>query len=419
VRGSPGSGMLPAMTDARPVLSARAQRLTPSATMAISQRARELEAEGVDVLSFSLGEPDFDPPEHVLEAVRGRLGDPAMHHYTAVGGIPELKEAIADDSARRRGGHRHDPKEIVVSVGAKHSLFNASMAVFDPGSTVVIPAPYWVSYPSQVRLMGAEPTIVPTTAEAGFRLAPGQLAEAMTSSTRAVVLCSPSNPTGSAYGRDDLEALADVLRKRPDVWVIVDEIYARLVYGDFEQVSLLEVAPDLRERLVIVDGVSKTFAMTGWRIGWMLAPAPVAAACTKLQGQATTNPTAVAQVAAAAALSGPQEPVEAMRRAFAERRELMVAGLDALPGLTCRMPEGAFYAFPSVDGLIGMKTPAGGVLEDDMAVAAYFLDEARCAVVPGSAFGAPGFLRISYAAAPDTLKEGLRRLEDAIGRLSP
>jgi len=418
MRVRPASGMLGPMTEAGPALSTRATSLTPSATVAISQRARELRAQGVDVLSFSLGEPDFDPPAHVLEAVRERLSDSAVHHYTAVGGIPELKEAIADDSAERRGGHRHEPGEIVVSVGAKHSLFNLAMALCEPGTETIVPAPHWVSYPAQVRLLGAEPIIVPTTEEAGFRLTPEQLEGALTPKTRMLILCSPSNPTGAAYDRASLEGLAAVLRQRPDVWVVVDEIYGRLVYGDFAHVSLLEAAPELRERLVIVDGVSKTYAMTGWRIGWMLAPRPLAAACEKLQGQGTTNPTAIAQVAAAAALRGPQEPVAEMRAAFAERRKLLVEGLASIDGLSCRMPEGAFYAFPSVEALLGKKTPSGDVLEDDLGVASFLLDEARCAVVPGTAFGAPGFLRISYAAGQDKLDEGLRRIREAVGRLS-
>lgn len=405
------------MPDSTPALAARAASLKPSATVAIAQRARQLKAEGVDVLSFSLGEPDFDPPAHVLDAAREAVGRSETHHYTPVGGVPALKKAIADDSARRRGGHRHEPGEILASVGAKHSLFNLAMAVCEEGTEVLVPAPYWVSYPAQVRIFGAEPRIVETTDEAGFRLDPAQLDDAMNDRTRMVVLCSPSNPTGSAYEAEQLAALADVLRRYPRAWIVVDEIYARLVYEGFEQRSLLEVAPDLRERLVLVDGVSKTFAMTGWRVGWMLGPKPLVAACEKLQGQSTTNPTAVAQFAAIAALEGPQEPVEAMRVAFEERRGIVVKALADIPGMRCRVPEGAFYAFPNVEGLLGKTRPDGKTLDDDLAVAEFLLDEARCATVPGTAFGAPGHLRLSYAAGVDQLEEGLKRIREAVARL--
>lgn len=403
------------MTTSMP-LAKRLAAVRPSATVAISQRARDLRAEGVDVLSFSVGEPDFDTPDFIKEAAHRAL-DRGVGKYTAVRGIPPLREAICADSKRRRGGVEHKPTEVVVSVGAKHTLFNLALALYDEGDEVIIPAPYWVSYPEQVRIVGGEPVIVETTQQDGFVLTPERLRAAITDKTKALLLCTPSNPTGAAYSADQLRALADVAASSSHpFWIIVDEIYAQLVYDGFEQRSILEVAPELRDRIIIVDGVSKTYAMTGWRVGWMLGPEYVAKACDTIQGQSTTNPAAIAQHAAHAALTGPREPIEAMRKAFEERRALIVEGLDGIDGLSCRMPEGAFYAFANVDGLIGRKA-AGASLDDDVAVARYFLEKARCAVVPGTAFGAPGYVRISYAASLEQIREGLARMRDAIEEL--
>ncbi len=401
------------MTESIPV----AQRLSavkPSATVAVAQRARELKAQGIDVLSFSVGEPDFDTPEYIREAAKQAIDDGATR-YTAARGTIELREAICAASAKRRSGVSYDPSEVVVSVGAKHTLFNLALALYDPGDEVLIPAPYWVSYPEQVRLAGANPVIVQTTEDEGFRMTPDTLRASITPKTKALLLCSPSNPTGAAYTGEQLRALADVAAEH-DFWIIVDEIYGQLVYGGFEQKSIIEVAPELRDHIIIVDGVSKTFAMTGWRIGWMLGPEYVTKACDKIQGQATTNPSAVAQRAATAALEGSWEPMEAMRQAFEERRTIIVDGLNAIDGISCRLPEGAFYAFANVQGLIG-RTGAGQVLENDLDLAGYLLEEARCAVVPGTAFGAPGFVRMSYAASNDMIREGLRRIEEAVRKL--
>lgn len=394
-------------------LSQRLDVILPSATVAITARANELKAAGVDVLSFSVGEPDFDTPEHIRAAAQ-RAIDEGATRYTAARGIDALRQAICATSKARRGVE-HTPAEVVVSVGAKHSLFNLALALYDVGDEVIVPAPYWVSYPEQAKLGGARPVIVETSASDGFRLTPDQLRAAVTEKTKALVLCSPCNPTGAAYSGEQLRALADVIAEG-DYWVIVDEIYAQLVYGGFEQRSILQVAPELKDRTILVDGVSKTFAMTGWRIGWMLAPAHVCKACDTIQGQATTSPTTVAQYAALAALTGPWEPMERMRAVFEERRRLVVDGLNAIPGLDCRWPEGAFYAFPSVQGLIGKR--AGDVtLADDLDVAKYLLEEAKVALVPGTAFGAQGYLRMSYAASHEQLREGLRRIAEAVARL--
>ena len=402
------------MTNTIPV-ARRLSAVKPSATVAVAQRARELKAQGIDVLSFSVGEPDFDTPAHIREAAK-RAIDAGATRYTAARGILELRQAICDASSERRSGVSYDPSEVVVSVGAKHTLFNLALALYDPGDEILIPAPYWVSYPEQVRLAGADPVIVETTEADGFRMTPDALRSALTARTKALLLCSPSNPTGAAYTAEQLRALADVAVER-DLWVIVDEIYGQLVYGGFQQKSIVEVAPELKDRIIIVDGVSKTFAMTGWRIGWMLGPEQVAKACDKIQGQATTNPSSVAQHAALAALRGPWEPMEAMRQAFEARRSIILDGLNAIEGIRCRVPEGAFYAFANVQALLG-KVGAGKMLESDLDLAGYLLEEARCAVVPGTAFGAPGFVRISYAASNDMIREGLSRIGEAVAKLT-
>ena len=385
----------------------------PSATVAIAAKANQLSAQGVDVLSFSVGEPDFDTPAHIREAAKAAIDDGATR-YTAARGTLELRQAICEASERRRGV-KHSPAEVVVSVGAKHTLFNLSMVLFDPGDEVIIPAPYWVSYPAQVEIAGATPVIVEASAEAGYLMSPAQLKAALTPKTKAVVLCSPSNPTGAAYERAQLEAIAGVLRDH-DCWIIVDEIYGELVYGDFEQVSFSSVAPDLRERIVIVDGVSKTYAMTGWRIGWMLGSERLANECNKLQSQSTTGPTTVAQHAAQAALTAPQQSVEVMRQAFESRRDYLVAALRKIDGVKCAMPQGAFYAFPDVSAFIGGKV-AGRILETDIDLCSYLLDEARCAFVPGSPFGAPGHLRFSYAVGMETLTDGIARITKALAAI--
>lgn len=395
-------------------LSSRVRGMQPSATLAMKQRAAKLRAQGVDVIAFGVGEPDFTTPDHIREAAKRSIDEGATH-YTRVRGIEPLLTAIRDASARRRGV-AHETSEIVVSAGAKHTLFNLALCLFEAGDEVIIPAPYWVSYPAQVRFVGAEPVILTTREEEGFRVTPEALEATVTDETRALILCSPSNPTGAAYSEAHLSALAEVLKKG-DYWIIADEIYGELVYDGFEQRSLLTVAPELKDRLIVVDGVSKTYAMTGWRVGWALAPAHVAKAVEKVQGQSTTNPAAVSQYAAIAALTDDQAPIEEMRRAFAERRRVVIDGLNAIEGISCREPEGAFYAFPNVSALLG-RTAGDAVLEDDLMVATWLLESARCALVPGSAFGAPGFLRMSYATSMDNIQTGLSRIREAVAQLS-
>ncbi len=401
---------------APPALARRLDIIEESATVAITDRARALRAAGKDVLSFSVGEPDFEPPAHVVEAAAAALRDGRATRYTAARGIPELRAAICEDSARRRGGVRHRPEDVVVSAGAKHALFNLALALFEPGDEVVVPSPHWVSYPDQAKLAGATPVFVPTTAATGYKMPPEALAAALSPKTKAVVLCTPSNPTGAAYAPAELEALAAVLAGHR-CWILVDEIYGQLVYGGFEQRSILDVAPALRDRIVVVDGVSKSYAMTGYRIGWILAPAHVAKACEKIQAQSTTNPAAVSQWAALAALTGPEEPIEAMRRAFEARRAHVLARVRAMPGLSCTAPEGAFYVFPDVTALVG-KRAGDHVVTDDVALCAYLLDAAGVALVPGAAFGAPGHVRMSYAASMETLDAGLDRIAAALAALA-
>jgi aspartate aminotransferase len=394
-------------------LSRRAEQIQPSATLAIDAKAKQMRAEGIDVLGFGAGEPDFPTPAHIVDAAVAalRAGDT---RYTPVGGTAELKSAICR-SLERDYGLTYGPGEVTASCGAKHTLFNLFLALLDEGDEVVVPSPFWVSYPEQIQVAGARAVLVPTREEEGFRLRPDALEAALTPRTRAVVLNSPSNPTGAMYGRDDLAALAEVLRPR-DVLVVSDDIYQKLVYGGERFVGLLEVAPYLRDRVVIVNGVSKSYAMTGWRIGYAAGPAALIGAMEKLQSQATSNPTSFAQKAAAVALTGPQGCVDEMVAAFAQRRDYLVKGLNALPGVRCPLPQGAFYAFPNVSGLYGRRY-GDTEIRTSFDLARFFLDEARVAVVPGAPFGSDDHVRFSYATSLEILAEGLSRLETAIARL--
>ena len=375
----------------------------------MNSKALELKAKGVDVFAFGVGEPDFEPPEAVREAAK-RAIDAGCSKYTAVTGVPALKEAICEATDRSRGW-RPKNENVCVSVGAKHTLFNLALALYEQGDEVVIPKPYWVSYPEQVRLVGATPVLVDTREEDGWKLSPAALAKALGPRTKAVVLCTPCNPTGLAYTEDETRALIDVVRKS-DCWLIVDEIYAELVYEGLRFVSAAKIAPDLRERIVVVDGVSKTYAMTGWRIGWALAPAPLIKALDVVQGQSTTNPTAVAQYAAIAALKGPIEDFARIRSMFEKRRNAMVAGLSSIPGVKCRKPDGAFYAFADVRGLYGLDWNGKKVANDED-VAFWMLEKAAVAAVPGSGFGAPGYVRFSYAASEERIAAGCAAIRAA------
>jgi aspartate aminotransferase len=390
--------------------ASRLAAVAPSATLAMAAAAQKLTQRGVKVVPFSVGEPDFQTPPHVVAAAKAAL-DAEATKYTAVTGTADLKAAIVEASERVRG-FKTSTDRVTVSVGAKHVLFNLAYALYEAGDEVIIPAPYWVSYPEQVRMVGATPVIVDTREEAGFRLTPGDLERAVTPKTKALILCTPSNPTGSAYDKASLEALLEVVRKG-DYYVIVDEIYGDLTYDGFEHVSLAKLAPDLGDRLVVVDGVSKTYAMTGWRIGWAIASPKLSSAMSTIQGQSTTNPAAVAQAAARAALLGPRDSVLSMRDAFERRRNLIVAGLNRIEGIRCRMPEGAFYAFADVRGLLGLRA-GDTVLDDDNKIAMWLLETAHVATVAGTPFGAPGYLRLSYACSDEDIARGLASIEAAI-----
>lgn len=394
-------------------LASRLSAVAPSITLAMNARAMELRARGVDVFGFGVGEPDFEPPPAVLEAAKKAI-DEGCSKYTAVTGIPLLKEAICEATAKTRGW-RPEPKNVCVSVGAKHVLFNLALALYEPGDEVIIPKPYWVTYPEQVRIFGATPVLVDTREDEGWKVSADQLARALTPRTKAVILCTPSNPTGAAYTEDETRALCDVLRKH-DCWLIVDEIYAELVYEGFRFVSAAKIAPDLRERMVVVDGVSKTFAMTGWRIGWALAPAALIKTLDMVQGQSTSNASAVAQYAAAAALRLPMDDFAHTVATFEKRRNAMVSGLESIPGVRCRTPEGAFYAFADVRGLYGLEW-GDKIIQSDEDVAFWLLDRAHVAAVPGGGFGAPGYVRFSYATSEERIAAGIasirRVVEDA------
>lgn len=392
-------------------LADRLSAVQPSVTLAMNAKAAELRATGVDVVAFGVGEPDFEPPSFILDAAKKAI-DTGVSKYTAVTGIAPLKEAIC--ARARARGIEATPAQVTVTVGAKHALFNLALALFEPGDEVIIPGPYWVSYPEQVKMMGAEPICVDTTPEEGFKLTPEKLAAALSSKTKALILCTPSNPTGAAYSEPELRALLEVFAKA-DAWLIVDEIYAELVYDGFVQVAAAALDPKLADRIIVVDGVSKTYAMTGWRIGWSITPSAVAKAINVVQGQSTTNPTAVAQYAALAALTGPQDEIRSMRDAFQARRNVMLDALRSLPGVTCRTPEGAFYAFPDMRALYGVRW-GDRVVENDEDLAFFLLENAHVAVVPGSAFGAPGYLRMSYATTEAQIRAGVERIRDAVAK---
>jgi len=396
-------------------LASRVRSMQPSATLAITQKAKELKDQGVDVISFGVGQPDFITPEPIREAAKAAM-DEGHTGYTTVRGVNPLLEAIRDESHRRRGV-THDTSEIVASCGAKHTLFNLALALYEPGDEVIVPAPYWVSYPAQVSFVGAIPKVVSTQEEDGFRLTPELLKANVSVMTKAVILCSPSNPTGAAYAKEHLEPLAAALKDTGDYWILVDEIYGELTYDGFEQHSLVSVAPELRDRLIIVDGVSKTYAMTGWRIGYAAGPEPLIKAIAKIQSQSTSNPSSISQWAAVEALNGPQDFIAEHNKVFRDRRDLVVSMLNQGSGLSCPTPEGAFYVFPSCAGAIGRTSPSGKRLDTDQDFVTELLDAEGVAVVHGSAFGLGPNFRISYATATEALEEACARIQRFCGRL--
>ena len=392
------------------LLSATLSRVNPSPTIAMTTRAAELRAEGRDIIALSAGEPDFDTPEPIKEAAIAAIRA-GKTKYTAVDGIPELKQAICGKFARENG-LTYTTAQISVGTGGKQVLYNAFMATLNPGDEVIIPAPYWVSYPDMVRLAGGTPVIVETRIEDGFKLTPEALEAAITPKTKWFLFNSPSNPTGAGYAWDDLKSLTDVLERHPHVWVMSDDMYEHLVFDDFRFCTPAQVAPALCDRTLTVNGVSKAHAMTGWRIGYAGGPEPLIAAMRKLQSQSTSNPCTVSQYAALAALTGTQDYLEPNRALFQRRRDLVVSALNAAPGITCPTPEGAFYVYPSIRACIG-KTSAGGkqiTTDEDFAIA--LLEEHGVAVVFGAAFGLSPCFRVSYATSEEELTEACRRITE-------
>ena len=390
------------------LLSDRLNRIKPSPTIAMTTRAAELRAQGRDIISLSAGEPDFDTPINIREAAKAAI-DGGHTRYTAVDGTPSLKRAICYKFSRENGLD-YAPSQVTVGTGGKQILFNALMATLNDGDEVIIPAPYWVSYPDMVLLAGGTPVIVECGLEQGFRLMPDALEAAITPQTKWLILNSPSNPSGAGYDRAAMKALTDVLMRHPQVWALSDDIYEHLVFDGFEFVTPAQVEPALKDRTLTMNGVSKAYAMTGWRIGYGAAPEILIKAMAKLQSQSTSNPSSISQFAAEAALTGPQDYIRESRAVFQRRRDLVVAGLNACPGIDCPTPQGAFYVYPSIKALIGKTSAAGATITDDEAFANALLDETGVAVVFGAAFGLSPHFRISYATSDKQLVTAIDRI---------
>ena len=396
----------------RGALSARAAGIAASATIAITTKANQLRAAGKPVIGYGAGEPDFATPDAIVDAAVAAARDPRNHKYTPAGGLPELRAAVAAKT-RRDSGFDVDAGQVVITNGGKHAVYATCQVLVDPGDEVLLPAPYWVTYPEAVTLAGGVPVVLDTGVAAGFKVTVDQLEAARTPRTKLLIFVSPSNPTGAVYTPDEVAAIG-AWAAANDVWVMTDEIYEHLVYGDATFSSLPVAAPALAERCVIVNGVAKTYAMTGWRVGWLIAPPEVASAAIRLQSHMTSNVSNVAQRAALAAIEGPLDAVEAMRQAFDRRRRTMHAMLSATPGVTCLEPEGAFYAFPSLDGLLHREL-GGRSASSTLELAALLLETIEIAIVPGEAFGAPGYARFSFALGDADMEEGLARLVDLAG----
>ena len=393
-------------------LSNRLNRLAPSATLAMSQKSSEMKAQGVDVINLSVGEPDFNTPDHIKEAAKKAIED-NFSHYSPVPGYPELRKAIVA-KLKNESGLDYSMSEILVSNGAKQSVCNTVMALVNDGEEVIIPAPYWVSYPQMVKLAGGTPVIVNAGFDQDFKMTPEQLEAAITPKTRMLILCSPSNPTGSVYSKEELEALAEVIKRHEGLYVLADEIYEHINYvGHHESIAQF---PGMKERSIIVNGVSKAYAMTGWRIGFIAAPEWIVKGCNKLQGQYTSGPCSVSQKAAEAAYTTSQECVETMRKAFKRRRDLIVSLAKEIPGLEVNFPQGAFYLFPKCSSFYG-KSYEGRKIETSTDLAMFLLEEGHVATVGGDAFGDPECFRMSYATSDDNIREAMRRIKETLAKL--
>ena len=393
-------------------LSQRVLQITESSTLAIDAKAKALKAAGENVIGFGAGEPDFPTPDHIVHAAAEAAKHPVYHHYTPSAGLPELRAAIARKTARD-SGYEVEALQVLVTNGGKQALYNTFMALLDPGDEVLVPAPYWVSYPEMIKLADGVVVELPTSEATGFRVTIDQLERAVTERTKVLLFVSPSNPTGAVYPPHEVAAIGEWAVSK-GLWVVTDEIYEHLVYGDARFKSMPVAVPELHERCVVINGVAKTYAMTGWRVGWMIGPADIVGVANSLQSHATSNVSNVAQVAALAAVSGDLEAVEMMRDAFDRRRRTIHKMLNEIEGVECYEPEGAFYAFPSFKGVLGREI-AGRKVNDTNTLAEVILDAAKVAIVPGDGFGAPGYARLSYALGDDDLIEGVTRIADLLG----
>ena len=395
------------MPAAQDRIAARVAAIAESATLAVDTKAKALKAAGAPVIGFGAGEPDFPTPSHIVEAAAAACRDPRNHRYSPAGGLPELKAAIVATTGRD-AGLEVSADQVVVTNGGKHAVYNAFAALLDPGDEVLLPAPYWTTYPEPIRLAGGIPVVVPTEVGAGFKVSLDQLEAACTPRTKVLLFVSPSNPSGAVYAPEQVEAIGRWAVER-GIWVVTDEIYEHLTYDGHRHVSMPSVVPELADRCLVLNGVAKTYAMTGWRVGWMIGPRDVVAAATNLQSHQTSNVANVSQRAAIAALEGGLDDLARMRDAYDRRRLLMHSMLSAIDGVTCMVPEGAFYAFPSFEGVLG-RTLGGRPVGDTLELAEVLLEEAKVAVVPGEAFGTPGCARLSFALGDDDLEEGVTRI---------
>ena len=395
----------------KPRVSAPIGAIAESATLAVDAKAKALKAAGRPVIGFGAGEPDFPTPDYIVEAAVEACRDPKWHRYTPAGGLPELKSAIAAKTLRD-SGFVVDPGQVLITNGGKQALYNAFAALLDPGDEVLLPAPYWTTYPESIRLAGGVPVEIMTDESTGYRTSIAQLEQAITPKTKALVFVSPSNPTGAVYSPAEVEAIGQWAVEK-DIWVITDEIYEHLVYGDAEFSSMPVLVPELADKCIVVNGVAKTYAMTGWRVGWMIGPNDIVKAATNLQSHATSNVANVSQIAALAAVSGDLSAVDEMKVAFDRRRQLITKMLNEIEGVNCPEPEGAFYVYPSVKNILGREI-RGKVPTTSAELSALILDEVEVAVVPGEAFGTPGYIRLSYALGDDDLIEGISRVQDLL-----
>ena len=393
-------------------LTKRVLNITESSTLAIDAKAKALKAAGENVIGFGAGEPDFPTPDHIVKAAIEAAAHPLYHHYTPAAGLPELRAAIASKTMRD-SGYEVEPGQVLVTNGGKHALFNAFLSTIEAGDEVLVPAPYWVSYPEIIKLAGGEVVELPTTSADGFRVTLEQLEAARTPKTKMLLFVSPSNPTGAVYPPEEVEAIGRWAAEH-ELWVITDEIYEHLVYGDSVFSSMPVLVPDLAQRCIVINGVAKTYAMTGWRVGWMIAPTDVINAASSLQSHATSNVSNVAQAAALAAVSGDLEAAEMMRESFDRRRVTMHKMLNEIDGVDCYEPQGAFYCFPSFEEILG-RSIAGTKVDSAHVLAEVILEKAKVAIVPGEGFGAPGYARLSYALGDDDLVEGIGRIADLLG----